>query len=219
MKTLKVSVIVDSPGSWMVPYARSFVAELRAGGHDAAFFTSHEDVPEGDIAVFLSCEKIISRKTRERNICNLVVHESDLPGGRGWSPVTWQVLEGKNRIPVCLFEAADAVDAGPLYLKGYMELEGHELVEGIRKKQAEETFGLIRKFLEVYPGIKPKPQEGEGSAYRKRTPADSRLDPKKSIAEQFNLLRVVDNDRYPAFFEYRGCKYVLKIQKEGNADG
>jgi methionyl-tRNA formyltransferase len=38
------------------------------------------------------------------------------------------------------------------------------------------------------------------------------LDPQKSLAEQFNILRVVDNDRYPAFFEWNGRRYNLKIE-------
>ena len=38
----------------------------------------------------------------------------------------------------------------------------------------------------------------------------------KSIDEQFNLLRVCDNERYPAFFYKDGVKYILKINKEKN---
>ena len=34
--------------------------------------------------------------------------------------------------------------------------------------------------------------------------------------EQFNLFRVVDNDRYPAFFELNGSKYYLMIKAEKN---
>ena len=48
---------------------------------------------------------------------------------------------------------------------------------------------------------------------KRRTPADSRLDPDKSIAEQFELLRVVDNQRYPAFFDHRGRRYRITIEK------
>ena len=29
---------------------------------------------------------------------NIVVHASDLPKGRGFSPMSWQILEGKNKI-------------------------------------------------------------------------------------------------------------------------
>ena len=56
-------------------------------------------------------------------------------------------------------------------------------------------------------------QEGAESFYKGRKPEDSQLDFNKTIAEQFNLLRVVDNDKYPAFFEHQGEKYFLKITK------
>ena len=33
--------------------------------------------------------------------------------------------------------------------------------------------------------------------------SDSRLKPEYSFVEQFNLLRVVDNERYPGYFEHK----------------
>ena len=39
------------------------------------------------------------------------------------------------------------------------------------------------------------------------------LDPNKTIVEQFNLLRIVDNDRYPAYFNWLGQDYIMKIEK------
>jgi hypothetical protein len=73
---------------------------------------------------------------------------------------------------------------------------------------------MCEAFLSDWPQILSKgiAQTGEPSFYKKRTPGDSRLDPQKSLAEQFNLLRVVDNDRYPAFFEWNGRRYNLKIE-------
>lgn len=56
-----------------------------------------------------------------------------------------------------------------------------------------------------------QPQHGEASHFPRRRPADSLLDPKRSLAEQFNLLRVVDNQRYPAFFHWRDRLYELQI--------
>jgi methionyl-tRNA formyltransferase len=59
-----------------------------------------------------------------------------------------------------------------------------------------------------------KPQKNEVSTYyRKRTPADSKLDPERSIKEQFNILRVSDPDRYPAFFIMNGQKYTIRLEK------
>lgn len=49
---------------------------------------------------------------------------------------------------------------------------------------------------------------------RRCRPADSQLDPERSLAEQFNLLRVVVNQRYSAFFDWHGRRYVLQVQPE-----
>ena len=40
------------------------------------------------------------------------------------------------------------------------------------------------------------------------------IDPDKTIAEQFDLMRVCDPDRYPAYFNYLGYKYVIRIEKQ-----
>jgi len=57
-------------------------------------------------------------------------------------------------------------------------------------------------------------QEGDSTYYQRRTISDSQIDPHKTIADQFELLRVVDNERYPAFFRYRDSRYTIKIYKD-----
>ena len=71
---------------------------------------------------------------------NLVVHESPLPTGTGWSPLTWQILEGTNQIQVVLFGAANEVDSGKIYLQEVLEFAGHELIDELQKAQAESTL-------------------------------------------------------------------------------
>ena len=62
--------------------------------------------------------------------------------------------------------------------------------------------------------INPSKQFGDpGNYMKKRTPADSEINLEKNILEQFNLLRIVDSDRYPAFFYNHGYKYQIKIKK------
>ena len=41
----------------------------------------------------------------------------------------------------------------------------------------------------------------------------NKLDIDKTIRDQFQLLRIVDNEKYPAYFELNGCKYILRINK------
>lgn len=209
---LLVQVLVDNPASWIIPFARNLVDQLKKLGHKSVLLHEHEEVKEGDILCLLSCEKIF--KKLSLNCHNLVVHESALPKGKGWSPLTWQILEGRNDIPITLFEATEKVDDGPIYFQETLRFEGHELLHELREAQGKATIELILKFINQYPNVIGSPQVGNPSFYPKRTPKDSQLDIKKSIEEQFNLLRVCDNERYPAHFFLNGNKYTVNISKE-----
>lgn len=209
---MKVQILVDNPKSWIVPYARKLEKILVNKLHlDACFLDKHEEVTKGDVLVLLSCEKIFKRLDLNRH--NLVVHESYLPKGKGWSPLTWQILEGENEIPVTLFEAASSVDSGDIYEQEKIILNGTELLTEIKHKQGMSTISLILKFLSKYPNVEGMPQKGNSTYFRKRTQDDSEMDLNKTLGEQFNLLRVCDNERYPAFFIKNGVKYFLKIYK------
>ena len=170
----------------------------------------------GHVCLLLSCGRLLSAEQLALHRHNLVVHESALPQGQGWSPMTWQILEGTSGIPITLFEATAALDAGPIYLQQQIALQGHELVEDWRTLQAQATLELCLAWFDRYREVvaAAQPQQGEASHYRRRRPADSQLDPESSLAEQFNLLRVVDNQRYPAFVHWRGRRFVLQVQPE-----
>ncbi len=207
-----INIVVDNPKSWMIPYAKRLVADLKSR-YKVSFVRDSRKVRAGDCAFYLSCEKIVPKDVLARNRHNLVVHGSALPNGKGWSPLTWQILEGKNEIPVTLFEARERVDSGPIYLREKMKFNGHELIDELRQVQGEMTIRLIKKFLKNYLKIKGRKQNGKESFYPRRTTKDSQLNIHKSISGQFDLLRVVDNERYPAFFRYRDHTYILKIYK------
>jgi methionyl-tRNA formyltransferase len=211
--SLRLSIVSDK-ASWLNQYIPELVACWRGMGHPVCWVHDVRDVEPGDCAFFLGCGQLAGRDVLSRNVHNLVVHESALPHGKGWSPLTWQILEGKSEIPITLFEAALSVDSGEIYLTDTMPFDGSELVEGLRVVQAEKTVSLCKKFVSGYPEIvgNAKPQQGEPTFYARRTQAHSELDPDKTIREQFNLLRVVDNKRYPAFFKLNGKTYLLKIE-------
>lgn len=142
-----------------------------------------------------------------------MIHASALPKGKGWSPLFWQVLEGKRAIVFSLFAASVDVDSGEIYLQKTLHLSGVELYEELRELQAKMCIEMALEFLKIYPNIKSIQQEGEESFYEKRGKEDSRLDISKSIEEQFNLLRIVSNEEFPAFFYKDGKKFILKIYK------
>jgi methionyl-tRNA formyltransferase len=212
---LKISILVDDPSSWIMPWAWKLL-EILSDHHEVCLVHDSADLTAGDMAFFLGCTKIVPAVDLKKNNLNLVVHESDLPKGRGFSPVAWQVASGENVIPVVLFEAVEAMDAGPIYLKDAIELDGTELLPELREKQGAKTVDMFLRFLERWPEIKPRPQQGEESVYRRRNREDDRLDTEKSLEEIFDRLRIVDNERYPAWFELRGRRYILKIYPDEN---
>lgn len=211
---MKIQLLVDNKGSWIIPYAKELLTKLQQLGHKVSLIHKHDEVESGDILCLLACEKKFSNLVL--NTHNLVVHESDLPRGKGWSPVTWQILEGKNRIPVTLFEATESIDSGVIYDQEYMELTGQELLPEIKHIQGIVTNDLIVRFVNAYPNVSAREQKGEESFYAKRTAKDSALDIQKNLAEQFNMLRVCDNERYPAYFWINKKKYIIKIYSEEN---
>ncbi len=207
-------MVVDNP-SWILPYAESLVAELSVSRDSVKLVRGYDDVPEGEVAFYLGCVSITPPEVLARNRVNLVVHESDLPKGRGFSPLTWQILAGEREITIALLHMSYEVDSGPVVFKDVMHFRGDELIDELRAVQGGATIALCRRFLESSMLPQGVPQSGDPTRYRRRLPLDSRLDPNKSISAQFDLLRVVDNDKYPAFFELAGQRYILCIKKAG----
>ena len=107
---------------------------------------------------------------------------------------------------------------GKIYLQFSVPLRGNELCDELRQIQGENTVKICYDFFMNKEKIKTFEQIGEPSYFSRRTPKDSELDVNKPISELFNLLRVVDNERYPAFFKFRGRKFKLRITDIGADD-
>lgn len=215
---MKVSVLCSSKSHPIYPHLQTWVKNLGAF-HQVELVSNKAELTGGDILFLISCHEIIGQQDRQPYGASLVIHASDLPQGRGWSPHIWQILEGKNKITVSLIEAEDKVDTGAIWAQRHLELEGHELSDEINGKLFAVELDLMNYALEVVGSGSPVPQDDRPSSYyARRKPEDSRLDPNRSIAEQFDLLRVADPQRFPAFFELRGHRYLIRVEKAGAAD-
>ena len=211
---MKIQVLIDNPSSWINDYKEHLKKELIDYGCKVNLIQSHEKITNGDILVLLSCEKKLV--DFEKNKHNLVVHASDLPKGKGWSPLSWQVLQGINTIPVVIFEAESKIDNGAIYDNVFISLDGSELIDNIRQKLFKAIKKLVINFVIRYPNNKGIDQLGDSTFYRKRNENDSKLNIDKSLKSQFNLLRIVDNERYPAYFILNDKKYLIKVYSDEN---
>ncbi len=208
---MKVQILIDIKDSFFHQYVDQLKISLKSLRYKIQVINSHRKIKRGDVLFLISCKTILNKKILSKNYRNIVIHPSKLPLGRGSAAVAWAVLENKKKIYITLFEANEKIDRGDIYLQKFFTLNGSELSGEIREKQANLTIQLIKTFLKNIKKIKKKPQLGKMTFYRKRTKDDSEIDINKSIKKQFNLLRVVDNERYPAFFYYNKKKYIIKI--------
>lgn len=211
---MKITILCSDLHHPVFPWLQGW-AERNQAAHEVDLVRGKDAAAGGDILFLISCHELIGPELRALYRATLVIHASDLPLGRGWSPHIWQVLEKKQHIKVTLLEAADAVDSGAIWTQTEFGLEGHETFAEINAKLFEAEMRLLDYAVRHLETVQPRPQDDrEPTRYRKRTPEDSRIDPQRSIADQFDLLRVADPQRFPAFFDLLGHRYFIHITKD-----
>lgn len=216
---LKVSIIVSNIEHPSYPVMKEWVDNQ--SDIDAEIVNSAKELRDsGEFLFLVSCTDIINQYIRSRFRHCLVLHASDLPKGRGWSPHIWEILNGNNILTLSLLEAEDKVDSGRIWLKTNIYLDGSELYGEINSKLFSAEVELIQRAVNQHETIIPYDQDSSISPYYfpKRVPEDSRLDSNDSILNQFSLLRVCDSERFPAFFELNGQRYVLNLKKVESSD-
>lgn len=210
---MKIAILCSDITHPILPFLRNWV-EQNIARHEVSLVQRKADLQGGDILFLISCHEIIGRDIRDLYRSTLVIHASDLPEGRGWSPHIWQILEGRNRILLTLLEAEDQVDSGAIWTQIPLNFEGHETYEEVNDILFFSELELMDFAVACIDKVMPRRQEQRAPTYyRKRTPEDSKLDPNRTIAEQFDLIRVADSARFPAFFDFRGHRYTLSISK------
>ena len=117
-----------------------------------------------------------------------------------------------------LLEPAHPVDSGRIYSKFSVPLDKSDVADDISAKLEVLTVRCLDLAVsESLP--EPVEQVGDPGWLRRRTREDSRLDPDQTIRDQFDILRVSDPVRYPAFFELHGQRFELILRKAGSHHG
>lgn len=184
--------------------------------HDIMLCHDKQELTGGDILFLISCSQLIDAATRAMYHHTLVLHASDLPYGRGWSPYIWVLLDGADAITVSLLEAEDGVDTGAIWAKRTFPVPAHALHDEIHRLLFDTELALMDEALTlISAGAQPVPQSQHitPTYYRRRTPADSEVDPSLPLRDLFQTIRVMDPQRYPAFFRLHGHVYSIELKK------
>tara|TARA_B100000953_G_scaffold139351_1_gene115326 strand:- start:438 stop:1073 length:636 start_codon:yes stop_codon:yes gene_type:complete len=210
---MKITILCTNKNHPVYPHLLRWVSQ-NSDAHNISLVNKSSEIKDGKILFLIACSEIINDDIKIKFDKVLCVHESNLPEGKGWSPCVHYILDGKNEISLTLFEISEKVDSGDIWEKTSFNLEGHELHDEINNLVSIKTLQLMDFTIENFGSITPKPQEKSGeSFFPRRFPSDSELDVNKTISQQFNQLRIADENRYPCFFLHKGHRYKITIRK------
>ena len=139
----------------------------------------------------------------------VIFHMTDLPYGRGGSPLQNLIQRGHSSTMVTALRCTAELDAGPIYIKEPLSLQG----------SAEEIFlradalieAMIARIVREQP--RPQPQQGEPVLFSRRKPEQSNLEgcPPGNLLAWYDQIRMLDAEGYPhAFLEAHGLRLEFR---------
>lgn len=186
--------IARYPGAWHFLAAREEVTleRLRALDPRYVFFLHWSWKVPAEVVAQLEC------------VC---FHMTDVPYGRGGSPLQNLILRGHRATRLTALRMTPEFDAGPVYFKEELSLEG--AAEEIYLRATRLAARMIRRFLDAPPA--PAPQAGPVVTFKRRTPAESALPAVNGLAELYDFIRMLDATGYPpAFLDCRGFRFEFR---------
>lgn len=216
---MKITLLCSDPSHPVNEYISKWIKK-NENAHEISLVRRVANLMGGDILFLVSCSEILSINDREKYGSCLLLHASDLPQGRGWSPYIWEIINGAEKITVTLLEVEDRVDSGDIWGTITISIPKSALWDEINEKLFTAEINLIDMAMNNFCKIKPRSQLIDISPhyYPRRKPEDSRIDPEISIAKQFDNIRVCDPNRYPAYFEMYGIEFKIIIEKIDNSN-
>lgn len=186
-----------------------------SSNHQLVLARKKSELSVGEMLFLVSCSEIISSEERNLFKAVLVLHASDLPRGRGWSPHIWQIINGAEEITLTLLEAGEKVDTGKIWKKIKIPMPRHLLWNEINHRLFSAEIDLIEYAIGALNHCNPIEQVASSNdlIYPRRKPEDSQINPNLSLADQFDQIRVCDPQRFPAYFELHGHRYKLFLEK------
>jgi methionyl-tRNA formyltransferase len=134
-------------------------------------------------------------------------HMTDVPYGRGGSPLQNLIIRGHRATKLTALRMVAEFDAGPVYLKETLSLEGS--AEEIYIRATYLSAQMIERIIQTHPT--PQPQSGEVVIFKRRKPHQSEIPQVESLQQLYDFIRMLDADGYPkAYIEHAGYRYEFR---------
>lgn len=138
---------------------------------------------------------IIPAEVYENMNC-VIFHMTDLPFGRGGSPLQNLIARGIYETKLSALKCTAQLDAGDIYIKQPLSLWG--TAEEIYLRAAELTKEMIIQIVKEKPQLHK--QQGEPVVFQRRKPSEGDIGKLESLSKVFDYIRMLDADTYPPAF-------------------
>ncbi len=133
-------------------------------------------------------------------------HMTDLPYGRGGSPLQNLILRGHTKTKLSAIKMNNKIDAGPVYYKTSLSLKGS--AEEIYLRCSKLCFKIIDRIISKNP--LPIEQKGKIVKFKRRKPNQSKIPNKLNLQNIYDYIRMLDAPGYPKAYINIG-KYKVEL--------
>ena len=184
-------IIIATIKSWNIRHAQALQKQYQ-GIHEMVVYTQKEEFTADNVRNFKPdyillphWSYIMPREIFENWEC-VVFHMTDLPYGRGGSPLQNLIVRGHRETMISALRMTEQVDGGPIYMKHALSLEGS--AQEILMRCSDIIFQeMIPVFLEEGKKLVPVPQEGEPVLFRRRKPEEGIITDDMELGQIYDL--------------------------------
>lgn len=134
----------------------------------------------------------------------VVFHMTDLPYGRGGSPLQNLVLRNYKKTKISALKVDEKIDGGDIYLKRDLSLSGS--AQEIYERASRIIFSQMSFIIKNTPT--PKKQTGKVVVFKRRKPEQSKIPAGLSKEKLYDFIRMLDAEGYPrAFWETKNLRW------------
>lgn len=211
-------IVIASSRPWNKAAIEKLTAELPTCVLNASNREELDEVIKSDADIryifFLHWSFMVPKRITDNYEC-VCFHMTDVPYGRGGSPLQNLIARGHQETKLTALRMVQALDAGPVYLKRTLSLNG-STAEEIYLRASVLSCEMITQIMNEE--IEPKEQTGEAVEFVRRTPDQSKLPETDNLDVIHDHIRMLDAEGYPhAFLDVGDLR--LEFTRSSRYDG
>jgi len=202
---MKQNIVIATTKSWNIEAAKKLKKEL-SPKYQLTIITNKQQLTSEKLnkikplyIFFPHWSWIIPKSIWKKHKC-IVFHMTDLPFGRGGSPLQNLLIRGIYKTKVSALQVEVGLDTGPIYIKRNLLLKTGNATQMLSRSSKLIFQKMIPYILKNSP--KPISQIGKPTNFFRRKATESNLLSQKfdNINKIYDFIRMLDGEGYPNSF-------------------